>query len=64
VRFLEEIGEGFDGALGDAVEHAWSGEAGVLDLSGRFHTLGELERAFHTFVVSEGLRALVEEPDL
>jgi len=63
VRFLEAQGEGRGGALGRLVARAAEGVDAELDLSHRFRTLDELERAFHAFVLGQGVDALIAEAD-
>lgn len=61
IRFLESIGEGRErrGALGRTLAAAAAGADAPLDLARRFATLGALERAFHAYILDEGVRALV-----
>ncbi len=58
MRFLESIHEGFTGAVGVLLDQAERGQEPELNLSKQFDSLNELERAFHSFVLAEGLREL------
>jgi hypothetical protein len=63
VRFLEAIGEGRKGALGKLVDTAAGGKDAELDLSARFASIGEVEAAFHAYVLHEGHLALRMDRD-
>ncbi|MFC1706555.1 hypothetical protein ACFL59_06990 [Planctomycetota bacterium] len=58
VLYLEDCGEGLEGALGRLLQAARDGNAAELDLSRRFATLKDLDEGFHDYVYRRGLRAM------